>query len=97
MRIEENIQKYTTDILNNGYYLDIAEYQNSKVGFDFNKQKGIFGYAKEALKKGELLLAQKAIVSMMQKANETQKDFEEDSKKIITYSRFLIFLVSFHF
>ena len=53
------------------FNLDLDDYYNNKIHLDFNNKKGLCIKANDFIHKGELIIAEKAIIAM----NVNSKDF----------------------
>ena len=77
---------------NNKFNLDCADYYSHKITLGYNNKKGIYLKAYEHIKKGELLIAEKALFAINSQAKEInymtgkKLDINDD---IITYNYLL--------
>ena len=70
----------------NNYELNCGDYYSPKINLDYSYKKGIFIKAKDFIKKGELIIAEKAIFAINQSSNEKKDSLQKD---IITYNTIL--------
>ena len=70
----------------NNFELNCGDYYSHKIYLDYNYKKGIFIKAKEFIKKGELIIAEKAIFAINQTSTEKKDSLQND---IITYNTIL--------
>ena len=70
----------------NNFELNCGDYYSPKINLDYSYKKGIIIKAKDFIKKGELIIAEKAIFAINQSSNEKKDSLQKD---IITYNTIL--------